>query len=521
MNRAGVVEDGPALLDFERRRMEAIQRMGGILEELKSAVGEDGSKLALIASELEDGVRSVRLLPLSTLFSLFPRMVRDLARSQSKSIDLIVEGGETTADKRIIEEMKDPLMHMIRNAVDHGIETPEAREEAGKPPTAVILLKASQTASSIVIEIRDDGRGLDTQAIQKTAVRKKLRREEELAGMETAQIHSLIFAPGFSTSTFISDVSGRGVGLDVVRANVERLKGIIRVASMPGRGCAFTIQLPVTIATTRVLIVETRGVSYAVPVEFVKTTRRVHREEIFTLDGRGAMMLFDKPVSVARLSTVLELPEQQIDAEAHATPCIVVTVGDESLALLVDTVADEQEIVLKRQSRLLKRVRNISGATILGTGRVCMVLNAVDLIKSSGKRGRSIVSDVGPAEEERKKVILLAEDSITTRTQMKRILESAGYEVTAAVDGLDAFNKLGGNDFDAVVSDVQMPNLDGLSLAAKIRQDPRYREVPIILVTSLSSDDDKKAGIEAGANAYIPKPTFDQNVLLDTLRRLI
>jgi two-component system, chemotaxis family, sensor kinase CheA len=519
------------LLAFYERASARLERLGALLNRLRTVAYEDTARLDYVANELEAGIRTIRLLPLSTMFNLFPRMVRDLARAQSKEVQLVIEGGETTADKRILEEMKDPLMHLMRNAIDHGVETPQERERGGKAPTASIHLRARQTATSIVIEVSDDGRGLDIETIKRTALRRRIYREEELAAMTLAQIQSLIFVSGFSTSSLVTDVSGRGVGLDVVRANVERLKGTIQVEASPGAGCVFRIQLPITLATVRVLIVSTAGNIYALPVEFVHTMRQVSPRAIFSIEGRETIVLDGHPLSVVRLVDLLELPTRREGRSArieagdphapNALPCVILALDEERLGLFVDELLDEQEVVLKPLSPILKRVRNVSGATILETGEVCMVLNPHDLMKTVQKQATAVALERAIEEVERKRVILLVEDSITTRTQEKRILESGGYDVVTAVDGVDALNKLRSRTFDAVVSDIQMPNMDGLTLAAKIREDKHYQELPVILVTSLATEEDKRRGMEVGANAYLTKPTFDQQVLLETLRRLV
>ncbi|MBD2006198.1 MULTISPECIES: hybrid sensor histidine kinase/response regulator [Cyanophyceae] len=498
------------------------ERMGVLVNQLRNAIYEDTTRLDTIASDLEEGIRTLRLLPLSTIFQMLPRMVRDLAKQQNKEIELAIAGDQTKADKRILEEMKDPLIHMIRNCVDHGIETPAEREAVGKPPTATIRVRGYQTATNIVIEVADDGRGLDTAKIKQTALKRGICREEELAAMTTTQIHSLIFAPGFSTRTFVTEVSGRGVGLDVVRTNVERLKGTIQVESTPERGCTLRVQLGINLATVSVLIVEVGGRVYALPVEFVQQTRLVSSDEIFSIQGRETIIQDNHPVSVAQLVDLLELSVVNgKTTDKGQLLCIILQVGEERLGLLVDACIDQQDVILKPQSKLLKRVRNVAGATILGTGEVCMVLNPLDLIKSVQKRTAAMTLTRVFAQEEKRRSILLAEDSIAIRTQEKRILENAGYEVVTAVDGLDAYNKLRTRSFDAVISDVQMPNLDGLGFTAKIRQHQEYNELPIILVTSLASDEDKRRGAEAGANAYITKGNFNQEVLLETLRRFI
>ncbi|WP_293124195.1 hybrid sensor histidine kinase/response regulator [Microcoleus sp. bin38.metabat.b11b12b14.051] len=536
------------LQSYYQRTEESLERLGILANRLKTRVDEDTTRLELIAEELESGIRTLRLLPLSTIFNLFPRAVRDLAKREGKEVELVIEGGETRADKRILEEMKDPLMHMIRNAIDHGIETPVERENLGKNRAATLRIKGYQTASNIVIEISDDGRGLNLDRIKQTAVRRNICTPEELAVMTESQIQMLIFAPGFSTRTFVTEISGRGVGLDVVRTNVEALKGSIQVESLSGKECTFCLQIGTSLATANVLIVAVDGIAYALPIEFIETAKFVVNSEIFSLESKATIIYEAQPLSVAYLADLLDVNNRELlqkyrvqrpdswikfkrrtegeslTSDDRKMSCIVLKVGEERLGLFIDALIDEQDVVIKPQSQLLKRVRNVSGATILGTGEVCMVLNPHDLIKSVRQQvlSRGVAGARSPIETvSRKQVILLAEDSIATRTQEKRILEGAGYEVVTAVDGLDAFNKLKTRYFDALISDVQMPNLDGLGLTAKIREQKEYSELPIILVTSLASDEDRKRGADAGANAYIPKGTFNQDVLIETLKRLV
>jgi two-component system chemotaxis sensor kinase CheA len=313
--------------------------------------------------------------------------------------------------------------------------------------------------------------------------------------------------------------------MSVVRANVERLKGAIQLQSMPGKGTSIRIQLPVTLATVRVLIVEVNGHPYGLPAECVQVLKAVAPADVFTVEGRNAVLHQGRPVSIASLADLLELPRPPAqgkpgDAPA-ACPCVVLSTGGEPFGVFVDALLDEQEVVLKPQSALLERVRNVAGATILDSGEICMVLNAQDLLVSMRKRAAPPVPAESTEAAKRRTAILLVEDSITTRTQEARILESAGYEVVTAADGLEGWNKLATRAFDAVVTDIIMPNLDGLALAEKIRREPRYAELPIILVTSLASDEDRRRGLDAGANAYLTKTAFDQQLLLDCLERLI
>ena len=516
---------------FHGRTEQHLDLLGRLVGQLSSALYEDTTRLEMITDGLEEGIRTLRLLPLSTIFNLFPRLVRDLARQENKQVELVIEGGETRADKRILEEMKDPLLHMIRNAIDHGIESPAERKRKGKPETATITLRGYQTPTSIVLEICDDGRGLDVESIKQTAVRRGLYRPEELEMLTPGQIQALILSPGFSTRTMVTEISGRGVGLDVLRTNVERLKGSIEVHSTPGQGCTIRIQLGTTLATAHVLLVTANGHTYALPVEFVQTACLVQASDIFTLEGHSTIVFDNQPVSVAWLADLLSLPggsNGRVKSADQRLSCIILQTGHDKLGIFVDALIDEQDVVLKPQSQLLKRVRYISGATILGTGEVCMVLNPPDLIAAVRHRinqaalgsGGDGAIEMGLTEQ-RPRCILLVEDSIATRTQEKRILESAGYEVVTAVDGVDGFNKLQSRAFDAVISDIQMPNLDGLQLTERIRQHREYNELPVVLVTTLASDADRQRGAEAGANAYITKGSFNQEVLLETLERLI
>jgi two-component system, chemotaxis family, sensor kinase CheA len=511
--------------DFWKRNELRLEKLGNLVSEIKAAAYEDATSLESITNELESGIQNLRLLPLSTIFNLFPRMVRDLAKQQGKQVKLELEGGQTRVDKRIVEEMKDSLLHILRNAIDHGIETLQERESKGKSGRALLRLRGYQSGDNTVIEIIDDGRGLDVEAIKRTAVKRGVVSKEELAQMSVAQIQSLIFAPGFSTRTEVTELSGRGIGLDVVRTNVERLKGNIQVESIPGKGCEFRLRLSANLATTDVLITEVTQIPYAVPLEFVEQMMLISRQEIFALEGSQTIAFNGQPVSVVWLADILELSvnapssPKAVNSAAKIIPCIMLKIGTERLGLLVDELRDRIEIVLKPQSKLLKRIRNISGATILGDGRVCMVVNPQDFLNSI-RQGKGAIA-TKTTETKTNYKLLLVEDSIIIRTQMKRLLEGAGYDVTIAVDGLEGFKKLKSGHFDAVVSDVEMPNMSGLQLTAKIRQFSEYQELPIILVTTLASDEDKRRGVDAGANAYLTKGDFDQKILIETLNRLI
>ncbi|ERT03920.1 histidine kinase-, DNA gyrase B-, and HSP90-like ATPase family protein, partial [Lyngbya aestuarii BL J] len=344
------------LHNYYNRASQHLEKLGALINQLRGSLYEDTARLELISNELEDDIRTLRLLPLSTIFNRFSRMVRDLARQQNKQVELIIEGGETRADKRILEEMKDPLMHLLRNAVDHGIESSEERQQYGKSPVAQICLRGYQTATSVIIEVSDDGRGINPEQVKKTALKRGIYPPEELETMTSKQLQSLIFFPGFTTRTLVTEISGRGVGMDVVRNNVEQLKGSIELESVPTKGSTFRMRLGTALATTHVLIVGVQSISYGIPVEFVRTTRLVSPSELFTIEGRDTIIFEEQPLSVAQLSELLELESSQKEMNASTTfPCIVLKVGEEKLGVFVDALIDEQDVVLKSQSQLLKR----------------------------------------------------------------------------------------------------------------------------------------------------------------------
>ncbi len=506
---------------FFNSTQQRLNSLGNLVNSLKVRADEDISSLDIIAERLESGIQDLRQLPLSTVFNIYPRMVRDLARQQGKEIELVIEGGDTKADKRILEEIKDPLLHLIRNAIDHGIETPAERIAQGKPQKATLILRGYQTGSSIGIEISDDGRGLDLKSIHTMAIRRGVRTEAELAAMSESEIQSLIFASGFSTRTQITELSGRGVGLDVVRANVEKLKGSIQVTSTPGSGCKFQIRLSTSLATTKVLIVNLNQTTYALPLEFIQTMIPLSRQDIYEIEGNPTITFEDQHTSIAWLANLLQLPTpKDCTQEKNNLFCIILQTGSDRFGVIVDDLVDQQDIVLKPQSKLLKRIPNITGATILGSGEVCMILNPRDLLHSLRNGSWQAVSS--PVETKiAKNRLLLVEDSVIIRTQMQRLLKGAGYDVVVAEDGLAGLQQIQAQEFDIVLSDVEMPKMNGLEMTASIRQNSKYKQLPIVLLTTLASDEDKRRGQEAGANAYLTKGNFNQQVLFDTLNQLI
>ena len=506
-----------------------------IIYELENSIAENNSRLDLITRELDNKVRTLRLLPLSTVFLLCPRLVRDLAGEQGKEIEFVMEGGELTVDKQILEGIKDPLLHLLRNAVDHAMESQEERLQKGKNPVGTIWLKASKNGSNIVIEVGDDGRGLDLEKIKQTAIKRKLYRADQLTQMNPTQIRSLLFLPGFSTRSFVTEISGRGVGLDVVRNNIEKLKGNITIESHLHRGTVFRIQLGSSVATVKVVLFHVKGFTHALPLEAIDQTLLIRPDEVYSLEGKPTVTVDDEAISLVKMSDLLELPDlewslpskqqQRKNKKRSFISAIVLKVDGQTVAFEVDYFQQVIDVVIKPQGKLSKRVRNVLGTTILGTGDVCMILNPHDLIKSVQQSKQTIVnweSELPTEQENEKQVVLLVEDSIAVRTQEKRILTKAGYEVIIAVDGKEGYLRLrSGIHVDAIISDVEMPNMTGLEFTEKVRQHSEYNEIPLILCTSLASEEDKRRGAQAGANAYIVKGQFNQELLLETLDRLI
>ncbi|BFM39756.1 hybrid sensor histidine kinase/response regulator [Synechocystis sp. LKSZ1] len=495
---------------------QALEKMGQCLQLLTSQTQTDTTRLEIVTEALERDVRKLQLLPFATIFNLFPRTVRDLSKQQNKDVQLHLQGSETAVDRRILDEIKAPLTHLLRNAIDHGLETPAERTRLGKPPQANLWLRGYSRGSEIVIEVQDDGRGLDDRAIGETAVKKGLLTPTELALMAPEQIQSLIFRPGFSTKSEVSAISGRGVGLDVVKASVEKLQGELAVESQPGQGCRFRILLRANRSVIPVLLVSVQDHCYALPVDGVALSFLFDPQQIFQLEGRPCILWQGQPLLLKALGDIVGQPMQE---QAGKRPCVVLKGQGQYQGLIVDRLWDYQEIQLKNPNPLLSGISLLLGATILSTGEVCHVLNPSALLEVEQTVG--VLSDFTPAGI-RKPRVLLVEDSLPIRTQLRRILEGAGYEVAVAVDGREGLAKVQAEGpFAALVSDVEMPYLSGFELTEQIRRLGAYDQLPIILVTTLAKEDDRRRGLDAGANDYLTKGDFDQSLLLDSLRKLI
>lgn len=497
-----------------------LARLNDELTRFTSDFYENQIDLGIVTGGLEESVKNIRMLPLSTIFETMPKMVRDLSRKLSKKVDLKMEGEAIELDKRILEGLKDPMVHLITNCIDHGIEQPDERRKAGKNEDGTINITAAAVGGYIEIAVEDDGRGISVDKIKERALKNGLVTEDMLLGLSKEQLINFVFEPGFSTSDIITDISGRGVGMDIVKKNIGDLNGLISIQSEYGKGSRITIRVPLTLVTVRVILIDISGEVCALPETAIDRILSVKEEQIFTIGDSEVFRESGDILPIGRLSHILGFSKKEDENADNEYPAIIIEGGEKKAAFIVDNIIGSETIILKNLTFPLTKVRNVSGAALLGDGRIAIVLNPADIIDSMKAVKPLPIKKVKEREIE-KKSVLVVDDSITTRTLEKNILESSGYDVTLAVDGLDAYNKLQNKDFDIIVLDVQMPNMDGFAFTEKARNTQEYSNIPIILVTSLESDADKRRGIEVGADAYIVKRTFDQSNLLETIKRLI
>ncbi|HXY73501.1 MAG TPA: hybrid sensor histidine kinase/response regulator, partial [Actinomycetota bacterium] len=514
-----------ALAVFLREGEGKLANVVARLSELERELGRTDRRTRQVTSELQNEVLRVRMLPVSALFDSLPRMVRDLARDLGKEAGVVVRGADTEVDRAVLEQMRGPLTHLVRNALDHGLESPEDRRRSGKPRGGTISITASQRGGALIVEINDDGAGIDAARVRAVAVEKGVLTSDAARAMTDREAISLIFGSGLSTSPTVTDVSGRGVGLDVVRESVERLQGSIEVDSRLGEGTTFSLTLPVSVATTQSLLVRSGGQTFAIPLPSVSRILRIAPEHLATAQGRSVVSIEGEPVMVTPLAGVLGLDREEPNGGSMRA-AVLLRSGNRSVALTVDELLGSQDLVVKNLPAPLLRVRGLGGATILGSGDVVIVVNVADLVKSAAGSGRGGAKDSPDRSTPRSsasssRVVLVADDSVVSRMLQKGILETAGYQVRVAADGMEAWELLLAEACDLLVSDVNMPRMDGLELTAKLRSDARFRDFPVILVTSLDSAQDHARGVEAGADAYIVKSAFSRDGLLQAVQRLI
>ena len=490
------------------------------LEELNQVV----SSLSLVTTDIQLAVMKTRMLPIAKVFNKFPRMIRDLSRELGKQIDLEISGEETELDKSIVEEIGDPLVHIIRNSCDHGIEDPETRKAMGKPEKGLVQLKAYNEGNHIVVEIVDDGKGLDADMLKAKSIEKGIITEREADAMSEKEAFGLIFRPGFSTAAKVTNVSGRGVGMDVVKTNIEKLNGIIDIESEVGKGTVMKLKIPLTLAIIQSLLVGTQEEFYAIPLASVLETVRVPIDDIYTIDGKNVLRLRDEVLSLVRLSDVFGV-EKVFDGGDH-TYVVIIGVAEAKLGIIVDTLVGQEEIVIKSMGDYLQNIPGIAGATIRGDGRVTLIIDVgamMEMAKDIKVDIRAEIEDSTKAKEKPSDYkVLIVDDSKMDRTIMQKALEPTGVTIIEATNGVEALNviKSGEHSFDAILIDIEMPRMDGYTLAGEIRKYSKYRNLPLIAVTSRTSKTDRLRGVEVGMTEYITKP-YSAEYLENVVRKNI
>ena len=490
------------------------------LEELNQVV----SSLSLVTTDIQLAVMKTRMLPIAKVFNKFPRMIRDLSRDLGKQIDLEISGEETELDKSIVEEIGDPLVHIIRNSCDHGIEDPETRKAMGKPEKGLVQLKAYNEGNHIVVEIVDDGKGLDADMLKSKSIEKGIITEREADAMSEKEAFGLIFRPGFSTAAKVTNVSGRGVGMDVVKTNIEKLNGIIDIESEVGKGTVMKLKIPLTLAIIQSLLVGTQEEFYAIPLASVLETVRVPIDDIYTIDGKNVLRLRDEVLSLVRLSDVFGV-EKVFDGGDH-TYVVIIGVAEAKLGIIVDTLVGQEEIVIKSMGDYLQNILGIAGATIRGDGRVTLIIDVgamMEMAKDIKVDIRAEIEDSTKAKEKPSDYkVLIVDDSKMDRTIMQKALEPTGVTIIEATNGVEALNviKSGEHSFDAILIDIEMPRMDGYTLAGEIRKYSKYRNLPLIAVTSRTSKTDRLRGVEVGMTEYITKP-YSAEYLENVVRKNI
>ncbi len=497
------------------------------LHQFAQLLKDDVQAQEVLMDELHDKTLVMRMLPLSIVFEPAGRMVRELARSLGKQVECVVTGTEIELDRQMIDKLADPIIHLIRNALDHGLETPENRLAAGKPEQGKLRLSARQDGSWVVIDISDDGGGIPLAAVREKAVKKGMISAEKGAALTDQEAIDLIFLPGFSTNNIITDMSGRGVGMDVVKqAILDDLQGVVNVETRPGAGTTFSLRLPLSLAVMRVLLVEVDGLPFSFTAQYVGELLRLPKTALLTVAERNAVIIRNEFVPVVPLSELLRIPAHLTGPTTNRDNLgmllLVLRVRNEKMAVQVDQLLDERDMIIKPLPEHMRHLPLVSGVITTGKNELVSVLHAPALLEMARRaRTQAVRVEAENHTEENHYRVLVVDDSLNTREIEKDVLEAYGYHVTLAEDGLDGLRKAMEGDFDAVLTDVEMPNMDGFTLTARLRQEEKYRNKPIIIITSREKEEDKRRGVQVGADAYIVKGDFDQSGLVDTLRALL
>lgn len=493
------------------------------MSNLYKQLQESENKLNTTTNEIEAMVKNMRVLPLSTIFQLFPRMVHNIAKDKGKKIDLIIEGSDITADKTILEEIKTPLIHIIRNSIDHGIENVETRKAIGKNPVGQIIISASYLDNNIIIDVKDDGRGIDIEKIKSKALEKKILTEEELSAISNEELTNLIFYPGFSTEDFVTELSGRGLGLDIVNNKINQLNGRIDIFSELNKGTVVRIVLPATIATKKVFIIEEQKELYAIETSVIKTITRINSDEIFEKDNNYYYIYNGNAIAVYMLSQILNF--DTLAEETDKYTLMIIETDNSMFGIIVEKLISDQEIVHKKLAPPLYRVKHVSGITTLANGEACLILNIGDIISSINTKGikAKVTKRNTPIkiQDNFKYKILVVDDSHTTRILQKNILSNKGYNVSTATNPLDALEKTRQNKYDLIISDVQMPEMTGFEFISKLRNYKNYEKIPVIIVSSEEREKHLQEIEDNNILAYIQKNLFKQEELLKIIQDVL
>ena len=503
------------LLDITQNVSRTIYDLNSLYRSSK----EDDMKMRLIIDEMESMVKNIRVLPISTVFNSFSRMVRDIANEKGKDIDFEIEGKDTCADKKIIEEIKTPLIHILRNAIDHGIETKEERIANGKSPVGRILLSAKQDDNKVIIDVFDDGQGFNLEKIKDRAVSRGFLTQEEIDTMTDEAIMNIIFWPGFTTGDSITSISGRGIGLDVVKTKISQLNGKVKVISEFGKGSCVHIEIPVTLTTLRVFLVQISGQIFAIPIQVITTFILKNQSEIKTNNGVRTILYNNNLIPLYYLSNILELePAPKTEKET----ILIIESDEKTIGLVVDKLLGDQDILQKKLSPPLYKVKNISGITNLASGELCLILNMQDIMHFDfNKAAISANSKLLPADALAYKRILIVDDSITTRIMIKNILLNIGYMVDAVLDAEEALIKLKLNHYDLIITDLTMPKIDGYEFIERLKNDEMYMDIPIIVVSSMPEKGARNKLNTSYIDYYITKDNFDQNELANQVKKIL
>ena len=506
-----------------------LKSLEAVLKDLLNIEKENHRNTEKILDGFLYDIKEIAMLPFSNILFAFPIMVREISKKLDKNIVFTMKGEEIKLDRRILQEIKDPLVHLIRNSIDHGIESLSARKESEKQEKGSVELNISQReGNKILITIRDDGSGISVDEIKKQITEKKLLSQTEADLLTNGQILEYIFHSGFSTTEIITDLSGRGLGLAIVKSKIESLGGKVLIDSKKGEYTEIQITLPITLATFKGVLVKTENRTYVIPSNNLKEAVRVQLDCVKTIENKRTIYYNKETYPLVKLSSILGLNGTNMDKEQKYVTAAIVVKSNELMALEIDDIIEEQEILIKDLGSQLKKIPNLTGATILNSGEIVPILNVYDLFKSatnltldSPKPESKPSLDSENIISTGKKTILVVEDSITSRILLKNILESAGYITETAVDGVDALAVLKSKEINLVVSDIEMPRMDGFTLTSQIKADETLKKLPVVLVTSRSTEADKERGGEVGASAYIIKSEFDQTNLMNTIKTLL